>query len=174
MTAITDRQLAYVIWQNRATRFYLAARRLHQSNLFAPAAYCSFLSIELLLKATLIYWDKAFAPEDAAHGVAKMARMVTNKVPEAKNFKVPTYFYHDQGFLSISRYPRNGKGTFIPGTLLLDLDELFAALIALVPSKHSTELKKILKGKSRSELNILRKGNASIKQLRQVLDVQIC
>ena len=169
MNNFADHEYAYVVWQNRATRFYLAARRLYHSDLLVPSAYCAAMSIELLLKATLIYWDKNFVPEDASHGIAKLARMVSNKAKGAKGFKVPEYFYFEKRFLSVSRYPTNGKGILIPGTILQDLDAMFAFLIPLVPFQHNTELKKVLRGRSRTSLDMLRRQNESIKSLRRAL-----
>ena len=169
MNNFADHEYAYVVWQNRATRFYLAARRLYHSDLLAPSAYCAAMSIELLLKATLIYWDKNFVPEDASHGIAKLARMVSNKAKGAKGFKVPEYFYFEKRFLSVSRYPTNGKGILIPGTILQDLDAMFAFLIPLVPFQHNTELKNVLRGRSCTSLDMLRRQNESIKSLRRAL-----
>ena len=169
MNTFADHEYAYVEWQNRATRFYLAARRLYHSDLLTPSAYCAAMSIELLLKATLIYWDRTFVPEDTSHGMAKLARMVGNKVKGAKGFKVPEYFYFEKRFLSVNRYPTNGKGILIPGTLLQDLDAMFAYLVPLVPFQHNTELKGVLRGRSRSSLNMLRRKNVSIKSLRSAL-----
>ena len=169
MNTFADHEYAYVEWQNRATRFYLAARRLYHSDLHAPSAYCAAMSIDLLLKATLIYWDRTFVPEDASHGMAKLARIVSNKVKGAKGFKVPEYFYFEKRFLSVSRYPTHGKGILIPGTILQDLDAMFAYLVPLVPFQHNTELKGVLRGRSRSSLDMLRRKNVSIKSLRSAL-----
>ena len=166
---LTPVQRSYVEWQNRATRFYLAARRLYQSELFAPAAYCATISIELTLKATLVYWDRSFDPEATAHGIAKLARMVNNKVPQAKGFAVPEYFYFEQRYLMVSRYPKAGKGLDIPSSLLQDLDAIFCRLIPLVPFQHNTELKRALLGRNRRTLDILRRGNESVRSLRAAL-----
>lgn len=70
----------YIAWQNRATSFYLSARLLYQKKLFAPAAYSSLITIELLLKATLVFHSGGtFDPFSGGHGIAKMARMVKIK-----------------------------------------------------------------------------------------------
>ena len=84
MSTIGANEYAYIAWQNRATRFYLAARRLYHSDLLAPAAYFAAMSLELIFKATLTYWDKSFDPEAAAHAMAKLARMIGNKVPKSE------------------------------------------------------------------------------------------
>jgi HEPN domain-containing protein len=162
-------QRSYVEWQNRATRFYLAARRLYQSELFAPAAYCATISIELILKATLVYWDKSFDPEASAHGMAKLVRIVNNKLPQAKGFSVPEYFYFEQRYLMVSRYPKAAKGLGIPSSFLQDLDTIFCQLVPMVPFQHNTELKHVLRGRDRRTLDILRRNNESIRSLRAAL-----
>ena len=43
-----------MIWQNRATRFYLGSRLNNLNELHAPAAYCGFIALTLMLKATLV------------------------------------------------------------------------------------------------------------------------
>ena len=64
MGEFADNEIDYVRWQNRACRFYLGARLLHRSEFQAPAAYSAAIAFELLLKATLIYWDQSFDPLD--------------------------------------------------------------------------------------------------------------
>ncbi|HKJ92673.1 MAG TPA: hypothetical protein VJ957_05865, partial [Longimicrobiales bacterium] len=71
---ITPREENYVIWQNRAFRFYLAARLCQRNALFAPASFCGYQALESLLKATLVYWDRSFNPQGAGHGMAKLLR----------------------------------------------------------------------------------------------------
>ena len=90
MASITPREVQYVIWQNRATRFYAAARLCYHARLFAPAAYSAAIALELLLKATLYYHDKSFVLKDAGHKFAKLTRMVSNKVPGAKSVEIPS------------------------------------------------------------------------------------
>ena len=171
MNSFAPHEYSYVEWQNRATRFYLAARSLYHSDLLSPSAYCATISIELLLKATLIYWDRSFEPQDVSHGMAKLARVVGNKVKGAKGFTVPKYFYFEKRFISSSRYPSNGKGILVPGTLINDLDAIFAFIVPLVPFQHNTELKGVLRGRNRSPLNTLSRNNAEIKALRKALAV---
>jgi hypothetical protein len=43
---LSEKEVNYAIWQNRATRFYLSARLLHRHGLFAPAAAGEFRSPE--------------------------------------------------------------------------------------------------------------------------------
>lgn len=173
MKILTQREYDYVAWQNRATRFYLGARKLSQSDLWSPAAYCAAMALELQQKATLIYWDRGFDPVGAGHGIAKLARMIENKVPSAKGHQIPEYFYFDQLYISTTRYPRNGKGIGIPSTFLTDLDSVFARLIQMVPFQHNTELKSVLSGRNRKSLDTLRRGNTNVKELRQFLGVHL-
>ena len=173
MSAIAPHELAYVAWQNRAFRFYLGARLLHRNELFAPAAYSAAMALELLLKATLSYCDQSFNSLEAGHGMAKLARMVRNKAPNAKGLVVPEYFYAGQRYLSVSRYPTNGKGIVVPASFLADLDHTFASLIFLVRFQHNTELKRALSGAKHSALLALRYKNAEMKQLRSYLGVRL-
>jgi len=173
MKTFRQHEYDYVVWQNRATRFYLGARKLYQSDLWSPAAYCAAMTLELQQKATLIYWDRGFDPADAAHGMAKLARMIRNKVPNAKGHQIPEYFYFEQRYLSTTRYPRNGKGIGIPSTFLPDLDSVFARLIQMVPFQHNTELKSVLSGRNRKALDTFRRGNTNVKELRHFLEVHV-
>lgn len=159
-------------WQNRAYRFYLGARLLHRHGLSAPAAHAAIQSLELLLKATLVYWDKSFQPEAAGHAIAKLVRSVRNKVPTAKEFDVPQYFFHEQRYHNVSRYPSGSKGLLIPASFITDLDATFAHLVVLVPFQHNTELKKALAGRDAKALAVLRLGNNEIRRIRKVLGVK--
>ncbi|HQR99602.1 MULTISPECIES: HEPN domain-containing protein [unclassified Polaromonas] len=173
MTTFSPHETSYVAWQNRATDFYLASRRLYQSDLLRPAAYCAVMALELLLKATLVYWDRKFDPEAAGHAMAKLARMVGNKVPNSEDIEIPEYFYFDQRYLTASRYPRGTKGIGIPSSFLPDLDHIYAQLVATVPFQYNTELKRILAGRSRTKLNDLRRNNRALRTLRRYLKVSI-
>ena len=165
-------EVRYVAWQNRACRFYLAARVLHNQQLFAPAAFCATQALELLLKATLVYWDKSFRPEPTGHAIAKLLRSVRNKVPRGETFEAPRYFFEEQRYHATSRYPSGTKGIVVPATFLVDLDEMITTLVALVPFQHNTELKRALSGRDPRGLNNLRRGNASIRRLRTVLHIR--
>ena len=169
MGAISDRERNYVIWQNRAIRFYLGARLLYRRELYAPAAYSAAIAIELLLKATLIYWEASFKSLEAGHAIAQLARMVRNKARNAKAFSVPGYFYREKRYLETSRYPTDGKGLVVPSSFLGDLDAVIADLVLLVPFQHNTELRRTINSKSRSELDVLRAQNAQMRRLREAL-----
>lgn len=171
MRQFQPHEVRYIVWQNRAFRFYLAARLLQSRELFSPAAYCGIASIELLLKATLIYWDRSFIPESAGHAIAKLARMARNKVPNAKQFDVPTYFYHEKRFQSVTRYPSGTNGVMIPGSFLDDLDLLFASLVLLVPFQFNSEMARALGGRPKASLAMLRRANAKMRALRKHVGV---
>jgi len=99
--------------------------------------------------------------------MSKLVRMVSNKVPKAKDLTVPNYFYYDQRYLMLSRYPKSHKGLGIPVTFLHDLDASFCRVVALVPFQHNTELKAVLRGRSPRTQDILRRGNKSMRDLRK-------
>lgn len=163
------READYVVWQNRAFRFFLGARALIQQELEAPAAYSASIALELLLKATLIYWDQTFDPLEAGHGMAKLERMVRNKAKNSKHVHIPKYFCFERRYLNVSRYPSNGKGIFVPECFLEDLDRIFFELVILVPFQHNTELKQALAGDNRKNMLALRKGNLQMRKLRRAL-----
>jgi HEPN domain-containing protein len=168
---ISAHEYRYVEWQNRATEFYISARMLYASEHYRAAAYSAAITIELILKATLCYWVKGFSPEAASHGLAKLARMVRNKVPESTSLVVPEYFYFEQRYLSLSRYPKKGKGLAIPASMIEDLDTLFCAAIQLVPFQHNTQLKSALRGRKPATLTALRRRNKKVRALRKFLAV---
>ena len=170
---IAERELRYVVWQNRATRFYAAARLCHRSQLFAPAAYSAVIALELLLKGTLVYHDKSFVVADAGHSFAKLSRMVRNKVPCGRDVSVPAYFGHQQRYLMTSRYPQHGNGILLPASFLNDLDAAFVGLLFLTPFQFNTELKNILSLRSSPERNAIVTGNAHEKFLRRFLGVRL-
>ncbi|MGH9551150.1 MAG: HEPN domain-containing protein, partial [Terriglobales bacterium] len=170
---VAQHERDYVRWQNRAVRFYLAARLLHGNQLYAPAAYSAAIAIELLLKATLVYCDRSFDPLAAGHGMAKLCRMVRNKMHGAQSFTIPDYFYHEQRYLKTSRYPNGDNGLGIPAEFLVDLDRVFVELLPLVPFQHNTEIKRALRGKDKNMLLALRRRNPYMRRLRATLGVSL-
>jgi HEPN domain-containing protein len=162
-------EITYIVWQNRATRFYLAARALYDRELYAPSAYCAHQATELIMKATLIYWDRSFRPLDVGHNLKKMVRMIRNKVRGARQFTIPAYLSHEKRFLRVTRYPTNGQGVFVPGHMIPDLDQLVVDLVCLVPFQFNSELRGAATGKDRRALLLLRKGNAELRRLRRHL-----
>ena len=168
-----DNERKYIIWQNRAYTFYLAARLLNMKGIYGPATFCAIQTIELLLKATLIYWDKSFKPEIAGHKISKMIKTIKNKVPNGKVIDIVPYFYSDKRYQSVSRYPAVGKGIGIPGTFINDLDNVFLKLVILVPFQFNSRLSQALQGYNKAELDILRKANNSMRALRRHIGPQI-
>ena len=164
-----EQDVEYVRWQNRATRFYLASRSLYDRQLFGPSAYCCHQAVELIMKATLIYWDASFRPFAAGHNLAKMVRMTRNKVRGGRNFVIPSYLTHEQRFLRVTRYPTQGKGVLVPGHMIDDLDQVFADLILLVPFQFNTELLRSVTGRNRRDLLVLRRRNKQMRRLRRFL-----
>lgn len=165
----TAREIDYVRWQNRATRFYLAARHLWFKELYSAAVFSGQHAIEALLKATLVYHDRSFQPEDANHNWPKMIRMLGNKGARGKRLTLPEYFYADGRFQAVSRYPRDGDGLAIPSSFLADLDGGFAELVALVPFQFNTELIHLLEQPSSAHARILSHGNRQMRSLRKSL-----
>lgn len=163
--------IEYIKWQNRATQFYLASRLLALRKLGFPAAFCGQQALELLLKATLIYWDESFDPKKARHNFPKMIGIMKNKVPDSANVNIPKYFYWNNRYQEVSRYPsEEAGGIFIPAAFLNDLDKTFYALIVLVPFRMHTnsELWNII-NRNEPHLKILRKENEQVRELRKFL-----
>lgn len=166
-------EYAYIIWQNRAFRFYESARLLYRSEMYSPAAYCAAMCIELILKATLKYWHPQEDPESHGHGIQKLSNTVRNKVPKARSLQVPRYFFEDQRYLSVSRYPTKSKGIGLPASFVQDLDAVFFNVVRLTPIQHNTELVNALsKPRSRRCRNITL-GNAEIREARGWLNVKV-
>ncbi len=174
MPKFAAHELNYVRWQNRATRFYLAARLLYRHKQYAPAAFCGSQSIEIMMKASLVYWDRSFKPEDANHSLPKLGRMIGNKVPGGKGFVYPQYFSADARYHSVTRYPRSTFDfVMLPGQFLTDLDATHVGLVALVPFQFNTDLSRALSGRNRTDLGILRHRNRSIREFRRQLGIHV-
>lgn len=170
---VSETQKNYIIWQNRAFRFYLAARLLMLNEQYSPAAFCGLQSIESLMKATLVYWDKSFNPEATGHKMKGMIKTIRNKVKGAKAFECPEYFYHDKRFQAVTRYPAKEKGVLIPSSFLNDLDHVFSSLVKLVPFQFNSELIRALSGKNNKDLMILRRKNKEVRGLRKAMNIKL-
>ncbi len=81
-------EVEYIIWQNRAFRFYLAARVLFQKELFGPAGFCTFQALENLLKATAIYHIANFNPKKFGHDCEALQSELKAKLPSATNLDI--------------------------------------------------------------------------------------
>ncbi len=170
---ISKNKRDYIIWQNRALDFYIAARLCIRNELYLSAAFAAQQSIETLLKATLLYWDKSFSPESAGHAIKKQVKMLRNKVNQQSDFEIPEYFYHEQRYQSVSRYPKQGRGIGIPATMLDDLDRVFADLIEMVPFQFNSTLTHALTGKHWGKLVALRRSNAQMRRLRKSVGAKL-
>jgi len=167
----TDR--VYIVWQNRAFDFYVAARLCARSELFKPAAFMANQAIETMLKATLLYWDKSFVPQDSGHAIKKMLNILRKKVKGQSMFDIPEYFYFEQRYQSVSRYPKSGKVLVIPSTFIEDLDQIFVQLISMVPFQFNSNLVHTLRGKDWKKLVPLRRSNSQIPRLRKLLGARL-
>ena len=171
MVTITQQERDYVIWQNRAVRFYAAARLCYLNGLYAPAAYCAAITLELLMKATLIYHHKSFSPKEAGHALAALGRTIRNRVPSLRSFALPHYFVHEKRYLEVARYPRDGAGVYLPASFLHDLDDAFLKLLRATPFQHNTELKRILRDERSSEGKAITRSNREARSIRSFLQV---
>jgi len=162
----------YIVWQNRATDFYLAARVLIRAGLHRPAAFCAAQSIEILLKATLVYFDADFVPEERGHAMAKMFRMLKNRLKSRIRFKIPDYFIHDRRYMVVARYPSRGKGIGIPSSFLGDLDATFADLVTLVPFQFNSGLASVLGMRAAPQLDALEFDNGRLRDLRAAVGLE--
>jgi HEPN domain-containing protein len=144
LSRFRQREHDYVIWQNAAFSYYLASRRLILDELQPSGCFNAVLALELMLKATLVYWIEAFHPEAHGHQFERLLNMVRSEVEDAKTLSVPEYFYFDKRYLLDARYPREGKGVGIPSTLLDDLDQVFCDLLVLVPFQFNSLLLRTL------------------------------
>lgn len=166
---IEERDLDYIRWQNRAFWFYLAARACFHKGFHAPAAFLSQQCVEQLLKATLIWRDLSFEPKKhGGHKLSKMAEMIREKVPDQGDFTIPEYLSGEK-YQSLSRYPApSGKGFGIPGTLIPEVDRLFADLVEMVPFQFNSELFRTLaKREKHQDYYIeLERDNTEMERLR--------
>ena len=165
-------EINYVKWQNRATRFYLGARVCYLRNLHAPAAYCGVISLELLLKATLVYFDRSFNPNHFRHSMGKLCRAIRNKVPGGRALSLPSYFWDADRYLVVTRYPTGDRGVLVPASFLSDLDSSFARLLQLSPFQHNTELRRLLAGSRGADRSALTRANGQIRTLRRFLQIR--
>jgi HEPN domain-containing protein len=169
-----EKKLNYIRWQNRAFRFYIGARLLYLNEQDAPAAYCANQALELLLKATLVYWDRSFNPVNTGHKIAKMLRTISNKVPDGNSFSCPEYLWTDEKYLSTTRYPsQSGRGFGVPGSFLEDIDKIFNDLVLMTPFQWNSNLKQALQGRNKKNLSILRRQNTYMRSLRKNLNVRL-
>ena len=162
-----DNQIEYVAWENHAYRFYIGARLLYLNKVLSPAAFCAQQALELILKATLLYWDKGFNPKSIGHRGTSLLRATRNKVLRARSLTIEPYFFAGQRYQSHTRYPQGG--ILIPGKFLDDLDEAFYSTLSLVPFQFNSQLVNTLRRETKPELLILRRRNKRMRSLRTFL-----
>ena len=120
-----------------------------------------------MMKLSLVHHDRSFNPRGTGHALSKMVRMVNNKARPAPRLRVPSYFYHQQRFLSVARYPRQGLGVLIPASFLDDLDRVFAELACVIPIPSNTRFAVAVRSPASHLGRILAMDNESIGILRQ-------
>jgi HEPN domain-containing protein len=172
----TSRERDYIIWQNRAVEFYLAARALHHGAMNRPVCYCAVIAVELLLKATALFFDRSFVPQHSKHNIPKLMRILASKGPTGAVIDVPDYFHFEQRYLEASRYPKDGQGLIVPATFLDDLDRTVAELILLVPFQFNSILVRVMKAGSkggRDRLRVLARSNRQMRAIRGHLKSQL-
>ncbi|MFH0963623.1 MAG: HEPN domain-containing protein [Planctomycetota bacterium] len=179
MRKLEDREVDYIRWQNYAFQFYLASRLLclEPGELWSAAVFCGQQALEDLLKATLVYHNRGFAPKEAGHDIKRMLTMVKEQVPKGSEADIPPYFFFDRRYQEASRYPReDGVGFAIPATFLEDLDLSFAAILGLVPFHFNSELVHSLRMQDKqTELEkahcaILKRNNQEITTIRKAVE----
>ena len=57
------------------------------------------MALELVLKATVLFFDRSFVPEDAKHEIPKLLQILGNKGPRGSAIDVPNYFYFEKRYL---------------------------------------------------------------------------
>lgn len=167
----TDTERAYVVWQNRAFRFYLAGRLLHFNSIYGPACFCAQQAIELMLKATLLYWDKSFKPERAGHRFRPMLDALHNKGRGAETIVILEYFYAGGRYQSVSRYPSD-KRPLIPiyASFLCDLDSVFCDLLRVVPFQFNSIFVNTLGDPDSDHCRTLERDNSRMAELSEFLE----
>ena len=85
--------------------------------------------MELLQKATLLWYDPSFNPKRASHNLKSMEEKIRQQVPGQNCFKLPAYLF-DKLYQETSRYPHpSGKGFSLPENFMSELDAAFTNLI---------------------------------------------
>lgn len=165
--SISEQDHTYIIWQNRAFDFYIAARACFHKGFLGPAAFLSQQCVEQLVKATLIWLDPSFEPKSVSHNLIKMSQMIREKVPSQNDFTVPEYICNYQ---SLPRYPDPfSRGYPVPSTLISEVDCLFADLVEMVAFQHNSYLIRTLMKKQNYNIYYidLELNNEQLDRLRK-------
>jgi len=97
---------------------------------------------------------------------------IKNKVKGFEHIEIPEYFYYDNRYQSVSRYPVEGKGLFVPWNMIDDLDECFHRLLVLVPFQFNSLLVSTLSpsnDRQKKKLNTLQRDNRQMCNIRNFL-----
>jgi HEPN domain-containing protein len=163
---ITAQELEYLKWQGCACDWYLASRLLLLESNLTVASYATQHTMELLLKATLVYLDKAFLPKAYGHKFSGLLRRIEEIIGSARTPDIPPYLLRYQ---VESRYPGDSLGFPDASVSLSDLDRCFCSLLELVPFQFNTRLGRIFTGVDKKEWEILARDNAQAANLRHIL-----
>jgi hypothetical protein len=170
---MNQKNLNYIAWQNKSLQFYLAARLLFFNEQYDPACVSAQHCLELKLRATLLYWDEAFAPESTLLGIAGLIRTLRGQVTGAEQFEIPHYLCAKTVF-ELDDASREGRlHANTEPKLLADLDTIFYQLLSFVPYQEGSVLRQTLAGQHKKELAILRRANAQMKPMRKLLTVKL-
>ena len=170
-TSIEKRTEEYIRWQNRAFRFYVAARCCYRKTFYAPASFLCYQSVELLQKATLLWYDPSFNPKRSNHKLKSMEEKIRQQVPGQNCFKLPAYLFNKL-YQETSRYPHpSGKGFSLPENFMCELDAAFTNLIEMVDTGFSnlSELHRTLQNPQTFPQNYeeLQWNNQELERLRR-------
>ena len=162
---LTKNELEYVRWQNRAFRFYPAARLLFLNEQHSAAQFCGQQAIETLLKATLMFFEPHTDPKRMGHDWGQMLKKLDR---HGHQLQIPEYFYTDRRLQTLTRYPsgmihRNPE-------FLSDLDSVFLAVLKVVPYQRRSELTEALFSKTGPTHRILFRKNKQIRSMRSFIE----
>lgn len=175
-----DQMSPTIAWLNRSLRFYLPTRDLVLRNPLdynSAILFLGFQTIELVLKASLVLWDRSSDPCIFRHNTEKLFKAYQNKVPKDLQFVSDLHpaFINADRFQSLPRYPSRKK-FFVPhfSDYLDHLDHTYCGLAAAVPRTFwQSELEMVLNGSEPNKLKVFRTRNRAIRRLRQQLGIKI-
>lgn len=168
-------EMNYILWQDRATDFYVAGRSLIQDEIYRPACFCVFQTVETMLKSTLFYWERNFNPRPYGHNIPKLIRTTKNKVKGAHRLYIPAIFYYEQRYQLFTRYPDSQhRGISILRNFLDIFDETFFDILSLTPFQPPhTKLHKILSGRDEKKVcDIIARDNKKASEIKKILEIQ--
>lgn len=163
---LSDAEVEYTRWQNRAFRFYVPARVLvltgsERARFNSAAHFCGQQAIETLLKATAIYFNPRFNPKSARHD---WSALISALKPLGHQVSIPEYFHAGQRMQTLTRYP-SGLIPVVP-QFLGHLDAAFADILEIVPFQRGTELEEALRQTRKGPFRYLALRNERIRDIR--------